>query len=451
MKKINKESIILGAGITGLTAGYKSGLPIFEAEDGPGGICASYYIKSGRKVTLMESPADNEAYRFEIGGGHWIFGADAGILRFIRALTPVESHTRLSSVYFSKNHLRIPYPIQHNVKLFDRKIADKIVKEMQNISKRPSSTLKEWLASNFGPTLCELFFYKFHDLYTAGLFDRVVPQNQYKSPAKNLVQNQGTCKKVGYNAVFIYPKKGLNKLIQAIARKCNISYNQRVVKINIKHKQIYFADHGAIGYKNIISTLPLNKIIEMTGLYTKAKPDPYTSVLVVNIGAIKGENCPNEHWLYVPDSISGFFRVGIYSNVDTSFLPRSSRKTKDKVSIYVERAFMGGCRPSEKEIKNYLRSVVKELQNWGFIKEVEVIDQSWIDVAYTWSWLGSTWREDTLRLLRENNIYQIGRYGRWKFQGIAESLKEALSFDKILRMNQDMNSSKTILHASSNS
>ena len=165
----------------------------------------------------------------------------------------------------------------------------------------------------------------------------------------------------------------------------------------------------------------------MAGLNTKINPDPYISVLVLNIGAIKGKYCPSEHWLYVPDSNSGFYRVGFYSNVDVSFLPRSSRKTKDKVSIYIERAFRGGYKPSENEINNYSRSVVKELQDWGFIKEVDVLDHNWIDVAYTWAWLDSTWREDTLNLLRENNIYQIGRYGRWKFQGIAESIKEGIS------------------------
>jgi len=430
MKKVNKDYIILGGGISGLTIGYKSDLPIFEAEDIPGGICAYYYMEAKKKVVLAESPYDEQSYRFEIGGGHWIFGADSAVSRLIRTFEPIKRYKRCSSAYFSKSRLYVPYPVQHNVKLFDRKIVHKIVKEMKQRSEKPSLTIKEWLVNNFGSTLCKIFFYPFHDLYTAGLYTRIAPQDQYKSPAKTVVQSQRMHKKSGYNATFIYPENGLNKLIQALASKCNISYKRRVVKIDTRHKEIYFADHSSVTYKNIISTLPLNKVVKMAGLNTKINPDPYISVLVLNIGAIKGKYCPSEHWLYVPDSNSGFYRVGFYSNVDLSFLPKSSRKTKDKVSIYIERAFSGGYRPSEKEINNYSRSVVKELQDWGFIKEIEVIDHNWIGVAYTWAWPDSAWRKDTLHLLRENDIYQIGRYGRWKFQGIAESIKEGISLRK---------------------
>ncbi len=63
---------------------------------------------------------------------------------------------------------------------------------------------------------------------------------------------------------------------------------------------------------------------------------------------------------------------------------------------------------------------------WGWIGEVEVIDHTWIEVAYTWSWPGSSWREKALKVLEEHGIYQAGRYGRWKFQGIAESLRDGI-------------------------
>jgi len=156
------------------------------------------------------------------------------------------------------------------------------------------------------------------------------------------------------------------------------------------------------------------------------RPDPYTSVLVLNIGAKRGNQCPDDHWLYHPTSVSGFHRVGFYSNVDASFLPTSSRKKLERVSIYVERAYPGGKEPSEQEKISSAETVVKELQQWKFITDVEVIDPTWIDVAYTWQYPGSNWQEQAIRALAEHGIYQIGRYGRWKFQGIADSIKEGL-------------------------
>src|SRR5690606_13248601 len=120
--------------------------------------------------------------------------------------------------------------------------------------------------------------------------------------------------------------------------------------------------------------LPLNKVMQMAGLEVQAEPDPYTSVLVLNIGAQRGPRCPDDHWLYNPDARSGFHRVGFYSNVDRSFLPRPAQQKNDRVSIYVERAYVGGTIPTPEEVSLYAAAVVEELQEWDFITEAEVVD-----------------------------------------------------------------------------
>src|SRR5438270_13500660 len=128
------------------------------------------------------------------------------------------------------------------------------------------------------------------------------------------------------------------------------------------------------------------------------RPDPYSAVLVLNIGARKGPRCPDEHWLYLPETRAGFHRVGFYSNVDESFLPASSRKSKDRVSIYIERAYQAGKRPSADQIASYIEATIAELKEWGFVDEVEVADPTWVEVAYTWAWPGARWGGKDLRL-----------------------------------------------------
>jgi hypothetical protein len=113
--------------------------------------------------------------------------------------------------------------------------------------------------------------------------------------------------------------------------------------------------------------------------------------------------------------------------VDPSFLPRSSQGNNERVSIYVERAYIGGeKKPTELQIQSYADSVVRELQEWEFIKHAEVVDPTWIDVAYTWSWPGSQWRAKALSRLEENDIVMMGRYAKWSFQGIADSIRDGL-------------------------
>ncbi|MFQ5640710.1 MAG: protoporphyrinogen/coproporphyrinogen oxidase [bacterium] len=427
---MNQDCAILGAGMTGLAAGWASGLQVYEAAKEPGGICSSYYVRPNSKEALARRPEDGEAYRFEIGGGHWIFGGDPAVLKFIRTLTSVKSYSRSSAVYFPRNNLYVPYPIQNHLRSLDRATADKALHEMINPPKEIQKTMAGWLEQNFGPTLTELFFGPFHKLYTAGLWKEIAPQDPYKSPvniAHAIAGAADETKPVGYNVAFVYPREGLNTLAQRLTDKNQIHFGKRVVKIELDRKEINFDDGSSKNYKTLISTLPLNKMMEICGLRVDEEPDPYTSVLVLNIGAKKGPQCPGEHWLYIPQSKSRFHRVGFYSNVDSSFLPKSSREMNNLVSIYVERAYANGLRPEETTIENYGQAVVAELQSWGFIEGAEVVHPTWIDVAYTWSRPGSNWRDKALKILEENDIYMIGRYGRWIFQGIADSIKDGLS------------------------
>ena len=425
--------LILGAGVTGLAAGYVSGLPIYEQSEYPGGICASYYVRPGDHRRLREPPSDQEAYRFEIGGGHWIFGGDPLVLRFIRSLTPVKYYTRRSAVYFPDKDLLVPYPIQNHLRYLGPKVAAQVLDEIVEAHRNRHEiiTMADWLRANFGPTLCELFFYPFHEHYTAGLFQEIAPQDAYKTPVDLSLVIRGALEEVpqvGYNATFLYPETGLNMMVQKIAERCKIHYSKRVVHVDVSERIVYFEDGTAERYEVIISTLPLNRMIAMAGLEQEIDepPDPVTSVLVVNIGAKKGRHCPEEHWLYIPQSRSGFHRVGFYSNVDSTFLPTSARDQRDQVSIYVEKAYREDATLSRQEMNDVCLAIVKELQEWGWIEDVEVIDPTWIDVAYTWSWPGSQWRTKALRTLEAHGIYQVGRYGRWVFQGIADSVKEGL-------------------------
>lgn len=427
---VNSKVIVLGAGMTGLGAGM-SGLPIFEAAEAPGGICSSYYMRPGDSEKYSSAPEDDECYRFEVGGGHWIFGGDPVVHRLMSSVARVRSYARKSSVWLPQKEVLVPYPIQNHLGHLGPEFAAQSLREIVEASTGPRNirTMGDWLRTSFGKTLCELFFVPFHDLYTAGLYEKIAPQDAYKSPVNLNHVIQGTFRSspaVGYNTTFIYPEEGLNVLAERMSAACDIHYGKCVTKINPADKEVCFADGTSIGYETLISTLPLNRMIEMTGLKISATPDPSPSVLVLNIGAVKGTRCPEDHWVYVPASKAAFHRVGFYSNVDASFLPKSSRSSDDRVSIYVERAYPEGRKPDAAEISAYGRDVVRELQEWDWVREVDVVDPTWIDVAYTWSWAGSQWRQQALAALEAHDIYPVGRYARWVFQGIADSIRDGL-------------------------
>lgn len=439
----------MGAGVTGLAAGAASAGTILESRDFCGGICSSYYVRPGGSKRLHRPPADGEAFRFEIGGGHWIFGGDPPVLALMHRLVPLRRYLRRSAVYLPQRQLLIPYPIQNNLRFLGAQTAAQCLSEMEEAPEPPpGATMAEWLHAVFGPTLYGLFFRPFHELYTAGLLHEIAPQDPYKSPVRIEDVRRGALAapdEVGYNVSFAYPAQGLDALAHALASAGGtVSYDCEVTAVEPSRRTVALANGREIAYGRLLSTLPLPAAASMTGgCGDRGDPDPWTSVLVLNIGAMKGARCPDSHWLYVPSSRSGFHRVGFYSNVDQSFLPRSRRQSDRWISIYVERAFLSGERPGPEAVARYAEDVVSELVDWGFIGEAEVVDPTWVDSAYTWRRPGSRWREDTIAKLEELGVHQVGRYGRWLFQGIADSIRDGLMAGAIARVEADSRSSGT--------
>jgi protoporphyrinogen oxidase len=357
------KTIILGAGITGLSAGIKTGATIYEATDSPGGICKTYKMNG---------------YTFENGGGHWVFGDPSKVEKFVE----VDTYNRKASV--SMNTF-FKYPIQSAI----------------SKSKCSKGSLKEWLLNKFGAEMCSMFFFPFNDKYTDGLYDTIIQDDGFKSPVSGK----------GYNDQFAYPKNNLSELVKKMSEGLDIRYNKKAESISMKRKEVRFKDGEVVKYDRLISTLPLSVLLEMVGV--KCPDLIHTSTCVLNIGAKRGANCPTDHWVYVPFCKSGYYRVGFYSNVNSSFAPEGC------VSIYVERASKDGV----VDINHYPSEVIDELQSLKWIESVHVLDISWISHGYTWLTPHNN-REYYLQLLKDNGITSTGRYGRWKFQGIAESIKD---------------------------
>jgi protoporphyrinogen oxidase len=416
---------IVGAGFCGMGAGQACGAPVFDANAQPGGVCYSYYLdRNGRRV---QEGATVDCFRFEPAGGHWLFDTSSRTLAAFNRLSPLQPHARKATIYFVDSDRLIPYPLQYHLRCLPfaqrRRILDEIATPAPHA--RLTLSFKDWLLHSFGPTLCELFFFPFNQRYTAGLYEQISPQDQYKTMLDVERVRAGAeieQPETGYNMVFHYPTGGLNALATALAARCNLYLNQRLQRVDVRRKLLHFASGEAVRYERVLSSVPLNTMAALTDVDVSARPDPSSGVIVVNLGAIRGPRCPNCHWLYLPTSRSGVHRVGLYSEVDSSFLPTD--RGREFVSLYAEKSFASGHAPTAAETAQLEAEVVHELRDWGFIEEALIVSSTVTDPAYTWHWIDSSWAEQTRRQLAAHGIMQIGRYGAWHFQGMGASFEE---------------------------
>ena len=416
---------ILGAGVTGLSTAQDSRVPVLEENDWSGGIVTSYYHAPAQEPSRLARP---DCYRFELGGGHWIFGGDHELLERLGRMTQLRLHERQATIYLPQLACEVPYPLQYHLYHLPPSLRERALGELLSPRVPAGPTMRDWLHAQLGDTLCELFFFPFHELYTAGLFHAVAPRDAYKTPLDRDLILQGATAPTpgaGYNRQFAYPVSGLDALISAMAARCEVQYECAVREVDTGRHLLALESGRTLQYDAVVSTIPLNRMASMAAL-SVGPSDPSTAVLVINLGARRGARCPDAHWVYVPVSHAGFHRVGIYSNVDRGFLPAAARESGDRVAMYIEKAYRDGERPSPAEVARVCDATVRELQEWGFIEEPEVVSPTWIDVAYTWRLPSSKWAERAVRSLRDAGIHSTGRYGKWRFQGIADSIRDGL-------------------------
>lgn len=373
------KDIIIGAGFTGMAAGIRTGLPIYEAGKTAGGICGTY---------------EKNGFTFSSGGPHWIFPEGNGTgLEFIRTLSHLKEYERKSSVYYNTF---FPYPIQQYMQTDTHALTQQ-------------GTFQCWLQENFSPELNNMFFYPFNDKYTCGLYEETAQLDAYKTPKKG---GTGTAVK------FYDPEIGVNGVIAKMEDMCDIRYNSKFNMIDTKNKIAMCETGEIVRYDKIISTIPLDKMLEICGC--KEFDLPKTSVLVINIGAKPGLNCPKDHWVYTPFSKSGMHRVAFYSNVDRCKAP------KGKVGLSVEIATTDKF--EDIDVRGKEENVLEEIHHWGWIKDFYTIDPTWVETAYSYVYKPED-RTNAIEWLKDRDIISTGRYGKWLFQGMTASIEDGLMLD----------------------
>jgi protoporphyrinogen oxidase len=429
MKK-KYDIVILGAGISGCAAAQELQARsvdyiLLEKNIEPGGLT--------RSISIGDVQFDYTGHYL-----HLSKVSDPEDLPYAKQKNEDWQLIERKSVIFLEDTI-VPAPFQYNISALPRNIRNQSIMDYYHRPRiRNPRSLRDFLISGFGESICEHFLFPYSEKQMAISIDKLsidAVSRFFPYPDRKNIEEgfkrKNTKAKFGYNSHFWYPKKNtIGLLSKGIADGLeNLCTCCDVKKIDTNKKLVY-TTQGKIGYNVLVSSIPLKilcKISNHSELYIIADKLNHNKVLCLNMYfnkpfSNKFEGC---HWIYIPDQTVPFYRIGIYSNISSICISAA------RSAIYVELAYSDYLPPSD--INAILSNVFFFLErfNWAFRKDCLIITANWIDCAYVHF---TNERKEALpkifNILEELKIYPIGRYGLWDYISMEDSIFSGINVAK---------------------
>ena len=430
MKKRRGESvaeiIIIGAGLTGLSAAYhleKQGFfdySIVEQETKAGG--------------LLRSVEEN-GFTFDYTG-HLIHINNPYFREFLEDVTNLANFNLITrnAAIFSHNVLT-DYPFQINLHGLPTEVAveciEGYVQRAQHI-KHPKN-FYQWVLKHFGTGFGKHFFFQFngkllsYDLTKvhADQLGRFFPSTDLRLIIKGTLEKNPPAG-IGYNSSFYYPKQGgIEFLIQQLKKQVTkiLNIEHRVCAIDTINKIVSYTNGRTETYKTIISTMPLSELLPLiktsskTVLHNASQKLVCNTVININLG-FSVDNIGNYHWLYFPERHIPFYRMGFWHNLNPTSAPAG------KTAVYGEVSY-NPKKTSLSQAKDITANTIKHMLNYLKLEPHHVIAKKILTIKHAYV-IYDAWRQKNLPILlttlKELSIHSTGRYGGWKYSGMQEAV-----------------------------
>ena len=451
------EYLILGAGPTGIGAALRAedkGLDWYlaEKEDGYGGLASSF--------------VDPQGFTWDLGG-HVQFSHYKTFDKYMDEALGVDGwieHQRESWIWIHNRF--IPYPLQNNLHRFDPPHRWECVKGLIEVNEQilrgditTPSNFDEWMRGSLGEGLAEIFMspYNFKvwahpltQLDYSWIGERVsVPD--LARVIRSICLNQDDVS-WGPNAVFRFPKKGgtgaiWDSLGNSLPQN-KVGLGKTVVAVEPKERKVRFSDGSVIQYRYLISTLPLNQLLQMTDKSewsSQASKLKYSSTNIVGIGlqGLVPEHLESKCWMYFPEQTSPYYRVTVFSNYSPHNVPNPS----EQWSLMAE-VSESAHKPVDQE--TLIQTCIDALTNDGLIPDTSTVVSKVmrrLPQGYPTPFLGRDAVVDPiLRNLEKDDIFSRGRFGAWKYEHSNQDHSFAQGYQCIDRLssNGDQECEKTL-------
>ena len=424
-------AIVLGAGISGLAA-------------------ARALQSLGQSCTVLERHPSVGGLTRTVEVGAFCFDYTGHFLHLSRFATPADvpfaglknsdwqGINRRSCCYVGDR--LITAPIQYHL----GELPDPMLKAcVDSYNARPALpdakpiSFRDYIISGFGQYLADLFLIPQNEKTMATSLDRLSNQavkRFFPAPDEDRVRAGMRGEAISgseYNATFWYPKTGgIELLVQGLAAGVkDLRLQEETIAIDLAQHELRTGSGHTFTWDSLLSSIPLLDLCRIANdreLNDAANHLSHSSTISINIG-IRGELAPelrDLHWIYLPDRSIPFYRVGFYSNIS-----RGTCATGHS-AMYVEVGEPGETIDQINLLDDLEPKVYESLQRLGWLKRDQVV----CSVAHVirCAYVHHTPERDRLMeqiltRLREYDIHPIGRYGRWDYTSMEDSIESGIS------------------------
>ena len=452
------DIIILGGGLSGLSAGYtltNAGRTVRVYEGDP--------VVGGLSKTI-----ERNGFRFDLGG-HRFFTNDQVVDAFVRDLMGQEMVTvdRSSKILLRDKYF--DYPLRPLNAMFGlgipttaRILSDYVWETAKRaVQKKVIVSLEDWVVSNFGRTMFTIYFKEYSEkvwgidcsrISAAWVAQRIkglslakaVKNAFFKFSGKDLATLTDT---------FTYPSLGIgrisDRLRDEIEKGGDVHTGAKVVQIahgSFKVKSITVSKQDrsfTVPAEEYISTIPLTALVNMLA---PAPPAPVLEAaaklrfrdLVIVAVMVDRERVTDQTWLYIPEQKIPFGRIHEPTNWSREMAPEG------KSLLVMEYFSFRGDAVWTMSDDALADLTVDNLVRLGFVDRREVLDSMIVRVpkAYPLFEVGYDRHAEVLfdYLDGFSNLHIAGRSGKFRYYNMDVAIRSGMeTAENILRRSPSAN------------
>jgi protoporphyrinogen oxidase len=344
-------------------------------------------------------------------------------------------HERVRESWIITRDAWVPYPFQNNLRYLPEAVQLKCLlgaaKAATNGHGRMAANFRDWILETFGEGIAEAFMFPYNSkVWTTPLeqmskswIGERVAVVDFERLLRSVIYRQDD---VGWgpNSKFRFPLHGGTGEIyrrMALNFAAQIHHGKTLVEIDPVRKTVSFADGTGDSYDILISTAPLDLLVQglkgADSQMLEASHDlHHNNLLVVGVG-LKKKIETGRCWIYFTEKEMPCYRATYFSHYSPNNVPNGD--TENYSSLMCEVSVPIGEKPDPEPI---LDQIIAGLIRCKILEEADrkrIVSRyhRWVSYSYPIPTLNRDCALGVIQpVLMKQRIYSRGRFGAWRYE-----------------------------------